>query len=152
MLNRSRAMLERLVYVGWLGFTAASLSALILSLAFVATGLGRELLLVGASGTVISGIINRYGRKHLHFDQCERALEFRETGGLFPATLSHQNHSESLRRVFEAWTEVDEQILAGKMDVWERQALRRQARSLLDADPALRDEFRDELSEHPELK
>jgi hypothetical protein len=152
MLNRSRAMFERLVYVGWLGFTAASLSALILSLTFLATGMGGELLVAGVLGTVISGIVNRYGRRHLHFDRCERALEFRETGGLFPATLARQNHAESLRRVFEAWTEVDEQILAGKMDVWERQALRRQARSLLDADPALRDEFRDELSEHPELK
>jgi hypothetical protein len=145
-------MFERLVYVGWLGFTAASLSVLILSFAFVATGLGGELLLAGLFGIVISGIVNRYGRRHLHFDQCERALEFRETGGLFPAAKGHREHAESLRRVFEAWTEVDEQILAGKMDVWERQALRHQARSLLDADPSLRDEFRDELSEHPELR
>jgi hypothetical protein len=145
-------MLERLVYVGWLGITAASLSALILSLTFAVSGMVGELFVAGVFGTAFSGLLNRYGRKHLHFDQCEQALEFRETGGFFPVSVAHQDRADSLRRVFEEWTQVDEQILAGKMDVWERQALRRQAQSLLTADPDLRNEFEYELSEHPELK
>src|SRR5262245_38016223 len=47
MLNRARAMLERLAYFGWLALTTASLCALILSLTLAISGSGLELLLGG---------------------------------------------------------------------------------------------------------
>ena len=66
-------------------------------------------------------------------------------------TPGHIERAEKLRRLLEKWTQVDEQIEAGISDVWERQALRRQARSLLAGDPELLSEFEDELASHPEL-
>jgi hypothetical protein len=145
-------MLERLAYVGWLGTTAASLCALILSLTFAVSEMGRELFLMGVCGTVLSGYVNYLGRKHLHFEQCERSLEVVASYSMNPVSAGHVARADSLRRVLEKWTYVEEQILAGKMEIWERQALRRQAQSLLAADPELRNEFEEELSEHPELR
>jgi len=151
MLNRPRAMLERLAYIGWLGITTASLCALILSLTLAVSGMGGELFLAGACGTAISGVVNRLGRRHLHFDKCERSLELVASYAPNRATPGHAERADLLRRLLEKWTEVDQEILDGKSDVWERQALRRQARSLLAADPDLLNEFEDELSAHPEL-
>jgi hypothetical protein len=145
-------MLERLAYVGWLGITAASLCALILSLTLATSGLGLELLLMGVFGTVFSGFVNYLGRKHLHFDRCERSLEVVASYSMTPVTAGHGARADSLRRVLDKWSLVEEQILAGKVEIWERQTLRRQAQSLLAADPELRNEFEEELSEHPELK
>jgi len=151
MLNRPRAMLERLAYIGWLGITTASLCSLILSMTLAISGMGVELFVAGACGTAISGFVNRYGRKHLHFDQSERSLEVVASYSLTPVTAGHAQRVDLLRRLLDIWTLVDAQISAGKMDIWERQALRRQAQSLLAADPELRNEFEDELSAHPEL-
>lgn len=151
MLNRPRAMLERLAYIGWLGITTASLSALILSMTLAISGAGGRLFFAGVVGTVIAGAMNRYGRRHLHFDQCERSLEVVASYSLTPVTAGHAERADLLRRLLDKWTLVDAQISAGTMDIWERQTLRRQAQSLLAADPELRNEFEDELSAHPEL-
>lgn len=151
MLNRPRAMFERLAYIGWLGITTASLCALILSLTLAISGLGGELFLMGACGTAISGLMNRYGRRHLNFDRCERSLEQVTPYSRLPVTPDHAERADLLRRLLEKWSLVDEQILAGTTDIWERQDLRRQTLSLLAADPELRNEFEDELSAHPEL-
>jgi hypothetical protein len=144
-------MLERLAYIGWLGITTASLCTLILSATLAISGVGFELFLAGACGTAIAGFLNRYGRKHLHFDQCERSLEV--VASFSPNTVSagHAQRADRLRQLLDQWTQVDAEISAGKMDIWERQALRQQALSLLAADPELRREFEDELSAHPEL-
>jgi hypothetical protein len=131
---------------------AASICALILSLTLVVSGVGRELFLAGACGTLASGILNHFGRKHLHFDQCERSLELVTPFRLNPVSRGHAERADLLRRVLEKWTQVEAEIVEGKVDIWERQALRREAQSLLAADPELRNEFEDELSEHPELK
>ncbi|HET6407867.1 MAG TPA: hypothetical protein VFG14_08290 [Chthoniobacteraceae bacterium] len=144
-------MLERLVYVGWLVITAASLSALILSLTFAVSGGGGGLFLSGAGGIVISYALNRIGRAHLNFDRCERSLEVVSSYGMLPVQPGYEERASSLRRILEEWTLVEEQILAGKTDIWQRQALRRRAQSLLAADPNLRQEFEEELSAHPEL-
>jgi hypothetical protein len=151
MLNRPRAMLERLAYIGWLGITTASLCALILSLTLSISGVGGELFVAGVCGTALSGVVNRYGRKHLHFDKSERSLELVASYAPNRTTAGHAERADLLRRLLDRWMEVDQQILDGKSDVWERQVLRRQAISLLAADPALRNEFEDELSAHPEL-
>jgi hypothetical protein len=152
MLNRPRAMLERLAYIGWLCITTASICALILSLTLAISGMGRELFLMGVCGSVVSGIVNYLGRKHLHFERSERSLEVVASYTMTPISAGHVARADSLRRVLEKWTLVEEQILAGKVEIWERQALRRQAQSLLAADPDLRNEFEEELSEHPELR
>lgn len=144
-------MLERLAYIGWLGITTASLCALILSLTLAISGVGGELFVAGICGTALSGVVNRYGRKHLHFDKSERSLELVAAHSPNRMTPDHAERAERLRRLLDRWIEVDQQILDGKSDVWERQALRRQARSLLAADPDLFIEFEDELSAHPEL-
>jgi hypothetical protein len=152
MLNQPRAMLERLAYVGWLGITAASLCTLILSFTFAISGSGAPLFLAGLGGISISGVVNYLGRKHLHFERCERSLELVASYGMLPVSPGHAERADLLRQVLEKWTQVEGQILSGEVDIWERQALRRQAQSLLAADPALRVEFHDELSEHPELR
>ena len=144
-------MLERLAYIGWLGMTTASLCTLILSLTLAISGMGSELFIAGACGTVLSGFVNRLGRRHLHFDRCERSLELVASYSPSSVTPGHIERAEKLRRLLEKWTQVDEQIEAGISDVWERQALRRHARSLLAADPELLNEFEDELASHPEL-
>lgn len=151
MLNRPRAILERLAYIGWLGITAVSICTLILSLTLAISGVGAELFFAGACGTALSGFVNRYGRRHLHFDRCERSLEMVASCSPNAVTAGHAERADLLRRLLEKWTQVDALILEGKMDVWDRQDLRRQALSLLAADPDLRGEFADELSEHPEL-
>jgi hypothetical protein len=151
MTNSPRSILERLAYASWLGVTGVSVIALIISLAMALSGTGLGMFIAGSGGFLLSRVIHDLGRRHLHFDECERTLEFRETGGLFSIDTEHDQRALSLQRALEEWNALDERGLTGEIDIWRRQALRRQVQSLLARDPELKKEFQEELRDHPDV-
>lgn len=152
MMNSPREMLERLAYVIWLVITGASVCMIFLSAVMGFEGSAAALFLGGVAGILASRLLHTHGHKHWHFDECTASLEYLSQETYYPGTLEHENRANSLRKVFHDWEELE---IEGPMlhgdDVWRRHALRREAQSILDADPALRQEFQYEISQRPEL-
>lgn len=141
-------MLERLAFVVWLAVTSISIGVVSMSPWFSWPEPGLTVFLGGSGGGVLAWMLGSYGRKRLHFAECEESLHFTEA----PGTISEDDErADHLRRVFSTWEELDDLRSRGGGDVWQVQELRREAASLLRADPRLRAEFERELSSHPEL-
>jgi len=143
-MNSARAILERLAFVLWLALTGSSIGAALLSAWFDWPAPGLAVFLAGSGGSIFSALLRHYGRARLHFEECEASLEF----GL-PRESARAEH---LRRVFDSWEALDAQRESGGIDVWRVHELRREAASLLEAEPALRATFERELSRRPELR
>jgi hypothetical protein len=151
MLNPARTMLERLAYLGWLGLTASSIGVLGVTPWQHWPYPGLFMLSGGLGGFILSRILNSVGRAWLHF--AERAEEFDHAGanGFLPGTPEHEARANTLRQLFHQWEALDALRARGEADIWQVQAVRRQAESLLRADPQLRSEFMYEVSRRPEL-
>ncbi len=141
-------MFERLTFVVWVALTCVSIGAVSLSPWFPWPSPGIAVFFGGGGGCILAWLLGAYGRAHLHFSECEDSFEFRELPGLLPADEDRADH---LRRVFDSWEELNARRDRGEADIWQVQELRREAASLLRADPNLREEFARELSRHPEL-
>jgi hypothetical protein len=149
MLNSPQVMFERFIYTLWLLFTVAALGAAMYGGILLLTGQAFVPFLIGSSGLYCSWVLRRMGRRHLRFDASEASLDFT----VWSATSrEYDERAMHLRRLFDQWDAVDASRAHGDGDVWQVLALRREARSLLDADPALRAEFRLQLARHPELR
>jgi hypothetical protein len=150
MLNSPRVMFERFAYTLWLLFTVASLAAALHGGVLLLLA-GRAWLpfLLGAASLGFAMFLRRLGRRHLRFDACEASLDFTEWT---IASREYEARAGQLRRVFDRWDAVDASRARGDGDVWQVLALRREAQTLLDADPALRTEFQHQLARHPELR
>ena len=146
--NSPRAIFERLTFVIWLALTAVSIGTVSMSPWSTWPSPGVAMFLGGGGGCVLAWMLGTYGRAHLHFRECEDSFEFRELPGVMPADEDRAGH---LRRVFDSWEELNARRARGDADIWQVQELRREAASLLRADPQLREEFAHELSRHPEL-
>lgn len=142
-------MFERLAFVGWVVLTAGAIGAVAMSAWFPWPRPGCPVFLGGGGGCLLAWMVGAFGRAHLHFTECENSLEFRELPRTAPEEEERADH---LRRVFDSWEELDARRADGDGDVWQVQELRREAASLLRADPNLREEFAHELSQHPELR
>jgi hypothetical protein len=141
-------MFERLAFVVWMVLTSVSIGVVCMSPWFAWPSPGLAVFLAGAGGCILAWLFGTYGRASLHFSECEASFEFNEAPGVIP---EDEEPSDHLRRVFDSWEELDARRDRGDGDIWQVQELRREAASLLRADPHLREEFAHELSRHPEL-
>lgn len=152
MLNDTRAILERLVYVIWMALTAVSIGLLALSPFFDWPAPGAPVLSFALGGFLLSRLLHHVGYTRLRFQEHGESLDGIAKRGLAPGSPEHLARVMSLRRVLEQWDVLEEERESGQADVWAIHALRREAQSLLRLDPELRAEFDHELSRRPGLR
>jgi hypothetical protein len=138
-----RPILERLAYVFYF-------VVLVCSIGF--TWLGGMMgwitgnytaLLVAMAGLVLSRWLHIQGFTHWHFRECEDGMNAVETGASWPRPDREEALAGEIEQLF---TRLD-----AEADVWARGDLRREIATRLATAPALREEFAENLADHPEL-
>jgi hypothetical protein len=151
MLNDTRAIFERLVYVIWMALTAVSIGVLTLSPWVTWPDPGVSVVSASLGGLILSRVLHRVGYARLHFQEHGDSLDRVAPRSHSPGSPEHQERASSLRRLLQKWDALEEQRAGGGGDVWEIHAVRREAKSLLQRDPQLRAEFDQEIARRPEL-
>lgn len=151
--SQLRSVLERLAYVVWVGMTAISLGATILSPWFPWPEQGLPIAVYGFSGFALSRLLHQIGHEHWHFAEHEGGFEVLASPGGERLDQGHEQRANDLRRLLLRWDDLDARREEGDdtADVWQVHAIRQETRTLLRADPALRYEFDREIARHPGL-
>ena len=139
----ARPILERLAFVIYLALLGGSIGLVWLGwLVGYSTGNYRAIPWALA-GLLCSRWLHVHGHAHWHFTECDAALGTVETGEAWARPESEERLAGEVEGLLSR--------MASEPDVWARAELRREIASRLATAPALREEFADQLAEHPGL-
>jgi hypothetical protein len=94
-------------------------------------------------GLALSRWLHVYGFAHWHFQECEDSFDIPGEPGLMPRPEAEEARAAEVAALLTQ--------LEAEEDVWARGELRRAIEAKLEAVPALRSEFAEELAAHPEI-
>ena len=142
-LNPVRPVFERLAYFLYLTLLVFSIGVTWLGgIAGFITG-NFSPMLFAVAGLVLSLWMHSFGHAHWHFRECEASLEVAGDAGMMPRSDADVMKSTQCAALLDE--------LHAAPDVWARGEVRRRLVALLEAAPALREEFASELAPHPDL-
>jgi len=139
----ARPILERLAYVLYFALLVGSIVVTWVGWLMGCITGNYTAMCWALAGLVCSRWLHVHGHAHWHFRECQAAIDGANFGESWPRPEAQERLSGEIAGLFTQ--------LEAEPDVWARGDLRREISSRLEAAPALRDEFAEQISQHPGL-
>lgn len=148
MLNSGKEIWHRFLYILFLVYTCASLSATILGALFFLTTANGLLFLAGVAGLAFTRLFYTIGCDYFDFRNLSEAFGFKGQGFTLTNDPALNAHIEELHELEEELAELRQHDHDPGFDPWKLQEKRHKIHELLEDDPRLK-EFRESDPENP---